>query len=83
MGKQMQAASSAPEYFTRDGKLTRRTFIKGVGAITVTSAMGFGPSVAPQCAFASQASAARVDAVFSATSSALPSSAFSTCTSTS
>ena len=54
MGKQMQAASSAPEYFTRDGKLTRRTFIKGVGAITVTSAMGFGPSVAPQCAFASQ-----------------------------
>ncbi len=31
-----------PEFFVRDGKLTRRTFIKGVGAITVTSAMGFG-----------------------------------------
>lgn len=32
----------APEYFMRDGKLTRRTFIKGVGAITVASAVGFG-----------------------------------------
>lgn len=31
-----------PEYFMRDGKLTRRTFIKGVGAITVASAFGFG-----------------------------------------
>ncbi len=30
-----------PEYFMRDGKLTRRTFIKGVGAITVASALGF------------------------------------------
>lgn len=30
------------EYFTKDGKLTRRTFIKGVGTITVSSAMGFG-----------------------------------------
>lgn len=33
----------APEYFMMDGKLNRRTFIKGVGAITVASALGFGP----------------------------------------
>lgn len=33
----------APEYFMKDGKLNRRTFIKGVGAITVASALGFGP----------------------------------------
>ena len=36
------AHASAPHYFMRDGKLTRRTFIKGVGAITVASAFGFG-----------------------------------------
>ena len=38
------AAASEPEYFMRDGKLARRTFIKGVGAITVASALGFGMS---------------------------------------
>lgn len=37
-----RAREHAPEYFMRDGKLTRRTFIKGVGAITVASAVGFG-----------------------------------------
>lgn len=31
-----------PEHFMRDGKLNRRMFIKGVGAITVASAFGFG-----------------------------------------
>ena len=36
------AAACEPAYFMRDGKLTRRTFIKGVGAITVASALGFG-----------------------------------------
>ena len=36
------AGACEPEYFMRDGKLTRRTFIKGVGAITVASALGFG-----------------------------------------
>ncbi|MEG0016907.1 MAG: twin-arginine translocation signal domain-containing protein, partial [Gordonibacter sp.] len=36
------AATRDPECFMRDGKLTRRTFIKGVGAITVASALGFG-----------------------------------------
>lgn len=30
-----------PEFFMRDGKLNRRTFIKGVGAITVASTLGF------------------------------------------
>ena len=34
------------EYFEKDGKLTRRTFIKGVGAITVASSMGFGATLA-------------------------------------
>ena len=38
------AAACEPEYFMRDGKLARRTFIKGVGAITVASALGFGMS---------------------------------------
>lgn len=35
-------ADDEPQYYMRDGKLTRRTFIKGVGAITVASALGFG-----------------------------------------
>lgn len=39
-----EAELDAPRYFMRDGKLTRRTFIKGVGAITVASAMGFEAS---------------------------------------
>ena len=39
---------AAPEYFMRDGKLTRRTFIKGVGAITVASALGFGAQASPE-----------------------------------
>lgn len=41
-------AEAAPEYFMRDGKLTRRTFIKGVGAITVASALGFGAQASPE-----------------------------------
>ena len=32
----------APMEFVKDGKLTRRTFVKGAGWITVTSALGFG-----------------------------------------
>lgn len=40
------AVAHEPEYFTRDGKLTRRTFVKGVGAITVASALGFGAQAA-------------------------------------
>lgn len=32
----------APMEFMRDGKLTRRTFVKGAGWITVASAFGFG-----------------------------------------
>ncbi len=36
------SATGAPEYFMRDGVMNRRTFIKGVGCITVASAMGFG-----------------------------------------
>lgn len=31
-----------PEYFVKGGKLTRRTFVKGVGTITVASALGSG-----------------------------------------
>ena len=54
MGKETQANATAPEYFMRDGKIARRTFIKGVGAITVASAMGFGPSLDAGCALASQ-----------------------------
>ncbi len=30
-----------PEYFFKDGKLTRRTFVKGVGFVTIASAFGF------------------------------------------
>lgn len=37
MGKTMAAS---PEFFMRDGEMNRRTFIKGVGAITVASAVG-------------------------------------------
>ena len=44
-GASVPAETTEPEYFMRDGKLTRRTFIKGVGAITVASALGFGPGV--------------------------------------
>lgn len=32
----------APMEFVKDGKLTRRTFVKGAGWITVASALGFG-----------------------------------------
>ncbi|MEG0418668.1 MAG: molybdopterin-dependent oxidoreductase [Gordonibacter sp.] len=32
----------APSEFVKDGKFTRRTFVKGAGWITVTSALGFG-----------------------------------------
>ena len=32
----------SPQEFIKDGKLTRRTFIQGVGWITVASALGFG-----------------------------------------
>lgn len=39
MGKDVKGS---PEYFVEDGKLTRRTFIKGAGMITVASAVGFG-----------------------------------------
>lgn len=40
--------AAQPEFFMKDGKMNRRTFIKGVGAITVASALGFAtnPSVA-------------------------------------
>lgn len=34
--------AGVPEYFMRDGVMNRRTFIKGVGFITVASAVGFG-----------------------------------------
>ena len=34
------------EFFMQDGKLTRRTFVKGAGAITIASALGFGASSA-------------------------------------
>lgn len=34
--------TAEPEFFIKDGKMNRRTFIKGVGAITVASAFGFG-----------------------------------------
>jgi anaerobic selenocysteine-containing dehydrogenase len=38
----MERTGTQPaEYFIENGKLTRRTFIKGVGAITVASALGF------------------------------------------
>ena len=36
------------EEFVKDGKLTRRTFIKGVGWITVASALGAAAGCAPQ-----------------------------------
>ena len=36
------ANEHAPQYFIKDGKLTRRTFVKGAGVITVASALGFG-----------------------------------------
>ena len=49
MGKHM---ACEPEFFIKDGKLNRRTFIKGVGAITIASTLGF--SAAPQEAFASK-----------------------------
>ena len=45
--------SREPEYFMKNGKLTRRTFVKGVGAITVSSALGFG-SAGAASALASQ-----------------------------
>ena len=39
----------APMEFVKDGKLTRRTFVKGAGWITVASALGFGAAgCAPQ-----------------------------------
>ena len=39
----------APMEFVKDGKLTRRTFVKGAGWITVASALGFGMAgCAPQ-----------------------------------
>lgn len=39
----------APVEFVKDGKLTRRTFVKGAGWITVTSALGLGVAgCAPQ-----------------------------------
>lgn len=39
----------APIEFVKDGKLTRRTFVKGAGWITITSALGLGAtSCAPQ-----------------------------------
>ncbi|HIY84558.1 MAG TPA: molybdopterin-dependent oxidoreductase [Candidatus Rubneribacter avistercoris] len=42
-------ATRGPIEFVRDGKLTRRTFIKGVGWITVVSALGAGlAGCAPQ-----------------------------------
>jgi anaerobic selenocysteine-containing dehydrogenase len=34
-------SSCKTEYFLRDGKFTRRTFVKGAGLITVASAFGF------------------------------------------
>lgn len=37
-----ESESRAPEFFMRDGKIARRTFVKGVGAITVLSSVGFG-----------------------------------------
>ncbi|MBR2834807.1 MAG: molybdopterin-dependent oxidoreductase [Coriobacteriales bacterium] len=44
----MSTDKYAPRYFMKDGKLTRRTFVKGVGAITVASALGFGTGNASQ-----------------------------------
>ncbi len=38
----------APTEFVKDGKLTRRTFVKGAGWVTVTSALGFGLSSCDQ-----------------------------------
>ena len=46
---------TAPEFFMHDGKMNRRTFIKGVGAITVASAMGF--AARPEEALASKGEA--------------------------
>ena len=39
--KMEEYQGATPEFFMRDGKMNRRTFIKGVGAITVASAFGF------------------------------------------
>lgn len=44
-----------PEFFMKDGKLNRRTFIKGVGAITIASTLGFAAS--PKEALASKGEA--------------------------
>ena len=41
-GNMGNANEHAPQYFIKDGKLTRRTFVKGAGVITVASALGFG-----------------------------------------
>ena len=46
---------ATPEFFMRDGKMNRRTFIKGVGAITVASAFGFAAK--PEEALASKGEA--------------------------
>lgn len=46
------AKESSPQYFFKDGKLTRRTFVKGAGAITVASALGFGAIDQPRQALA-------------------------------
>ena len=37
-----ESMAMQPEFFMKDGKLNRRTFIKGVGLVTVASAFGFG-----------------------------------------
>lgn len=50
-----QHEKERPEYFMKDGLLNRRTFIKGVGAITVASALGF--TAAPDIAKASKGEA--------------------------
>lgn len=38
------------EYFSKDGKMSRRTFIKGVGLITVASSVGFSVDARPAIA---------------------------------
>ncbi len=53
--KMEEYQGATPEFFMRDGKMNRRTFIKGVGAITVASAFGFAAK--PEEALASKGEA--------------------------
>ena len=44
-----ESMAMQPEFFMKDGKLNRRTFIKGVGLVTVASAFGFGLQADEHC----------------------------------